>query len=277
MTEKHEPQSGKDEKDIAANQNRNTVKSGALPPSIAPKGGAKMQNPLDWKYKKKRLSDYFTAVAIGGLRLFADTFFRERHGHRAVVLETVAAVPGMVGSMHNHLLSLRRMKHDNGLVRMLMDEAENERMHLLTFVEVAKPSLLERMMISATQIAFLGFFTLAYTFNKRAAHRFIGMLEEEAVESYTHYLDAIDSGKIENIDAPQIAKDYWKLPDDAKLRDVVLMVRDDEAEHRDVNHACADKLELVIANRRAEKKRMQQTPLEKSARKTLRRAQKMAG
>jgi len=31
------------------------------------------------------------------LRLFADTFFAKRYGHRAVVLETVAAVPGMSG------------------------------------------------------------------------------------------------------------------------------------------------------------------------------------
>ncbi|MDZ7589760.1 MAG: alternative oxidase [Rubrivivax sp.] len=33
------------------------------------------------------------------LRFFADTLFARRYGHGAIVLETVAAVPGMVGAM----------------------------------------------------------------------------------------------------------------------------------------------------------------------------------
>ena len=32
-------------------------------------------------------------------RFFADTFFAKRFGHRAVVLETIAGVPGMVAGM----------------------------------------------------------------------------------------------------------------------------------------------------------------------------------
>ena len=43
------------------------------------------------------------------MRFFADTFFAHRYGHRAVVLETVAAVPGMVGGSLQHLRALRRM------------------------------------------------------------------------------------------------------------------------------------------------------------------------
>lgn len=253
-----------------------------LPPDIPPRKGADLRNDLHWRYGRKSLSDHFAAAAVKGLRFVADTFFKNRHAHRAVVLETVAAVPGMVGSMHNHLLSLRRMKHDNGLVRTLMEEAENERMHLMTFAEVAKPSLLERLMITTTQVAFLGFFSMAYMFNKRAAHRFIGLLEEEAVESYTHYLEAIDNGTVENCDAPKIAKEYWQLPEDAKLRDVVIAVRADEAEHRDVNHGCADKLETVIAERKAEKQRKKAerksglAKIEKKAYATLKAAQKLS-
>jgi hypothetical protein len=53
------------------------------------------------------------------------------------------------------------------------------------------------------------------------------------------FLEAIDSGKIENTAAPAIAIDYWKLPKDATLRDVVIAVRADEAHHRDVNHFAA--------------------------------------
>ena len=77
------------------------------------------------------------------LRFTADTFFAKRYGHRAIVLETVAAVPGMVGAMFTHLTCLRRMKDDEGWIRTLMEEAENERMHLMTFIEIAKPTLFD--------------------------------------------------------------------------------------------------------------------------------------
>ena len=60
--------------------------------------------------------------------------------------------------------------------------------------------------------------------------------------SYTHYLAEIDKGRSPNVAAPQIALRYWNLPADATLRDVVEVVRADEAHHRDVNHAFADEL-----------------------------------
>jgi ubiquinol oxidase len=68
------------------------------------------------------------------MRVFADMFFRKRYGHRAVVLETVAAVPGMVGGLLQHLKALRHIRDDQGWIRELLDEADNERMHLLTFI-----------------------------------------------------------------------------------------------------------------------------------------------
>ena len=60
--------------------------------------------------------------------------------------------------------------------------------------------------------------------------------------SYTLYLKEIDEGRSQNVPAPAIAKHYWKMADDATLRDVVLVVRDDEAHHRDVNHGFSSKL-----------------------------------
>ena len=59
-------------------------------------------------------SDRFAFGFTKLLRFCADTFFAKRYGHRAIVLETVAAVPGMVGAMFTHLTSLRRMKDDEG-------------------------------------------------------------------------------------------------------------------------------------------------------------------
>ncbi len=189
--------------------------------------------------------DFSDRIALGFtkvLRFCADTFFAKRYGHRAIVLETVAAVPGMVGATINHLKCLRRMCDDRGWIRTLMEEAENERMHLMTFIEVAKPTLFERFMILAVQwVFYLAFFAL-YLISAKTAHRVVGYFEEEAVISYTHYLAEIDEGRSPNVPAPAIARHYWKLPDDARLRDVVLVVRADEAHHRDVNHGFASEL-----------------------------------
>jgi ubiquinol oxidase len=188
------------------------------------------------------LPDRFALVVTRVLRFLADTFFAKRYGHRAIVLETVAAVPGMVGAMATHLRCLRRMVEDDGWIRTLMEEAENERMHLMTFIEVARPTGLERLLILLVQWAFyLGYFLL-YLASRRTAHRLVGYFEEEAVLSYSEYLDEIDSGRASNVAAPAIARRYWKLADDATLRDVVVVVRADEAHHRDVNHGLADEL-----------------------------------
>jgi len=187
-------------------------------------------------------SDRFALGFTKLLRFTADTFFAKRYGHRAIVLETVAAVPGMVGAMFTHLSCLRRMKDDEGWIRTLMEEAENERMHLMTFIQIAKPTLFERLVILFAQWIFLALFSLLYLVSSRTAHRVVGYFEEEAVISYTLYLKEIDEGHSPNVPAPAIAKHYWKMSADATLRDVVLLVRADEAHHRDVNHGFASKL-----------------------------------
>lgn len=189
------------------------------------------------------LSDRIAYRVVKFMRFFADVFFTGRYGHRAVVLETVAAVPGMVGGALQHLRSLRRMEQDDGWIRTLLEEAENERMHLLTFIHIAKPSWFERLIIIIAQGVFYNLFFVLYLISSRVAHRIVGYLEEEAVYSYTEYLHGVDNGTYENIPAPQIAIDYWQLPADARLRDVILVVREDEAGHRDVNHNFADILQ----------------------------------
>jgi ubiquinol oxidase len=193
-------------------------------------------------HSPKGFSDRFAYGFTKALRFCADTFFAKRYGHRAIVLETVAAVPGMVGATINHLKCLRRMCDDKGWIRTLMDEAENERMHLMTFIEVARPTVFERLVILGVQwVFYLGFFAL-YLISSKTAHRVVGYFEEEAVLSYTHYLKEIDEGRSPNVPAPEIARRYWGLPESATLRDVVLVVRADEAHHRDVNHGFASEL-----------------------------------
>lgn len=188
------------------------------------------------------LGDRFAKSLVVFLRFFADTFFRERYLARGVMLETVAAIPGQVAGSLRHLSSLRRIRHDGGFIHHLLHEAENERMHLMTWQKMIQPSLPERILVVAAQGVMWNAYFLLYLMFPKVAHRFVGYLEEEAVISYTHMLEAIDAGKLENVDAPQIAKNYWNLMPDAKLRDVVLAIRADEANHRDTNHHLCDRL-----------------------------------
>jgi len=191
-------------------------------------------------YQPINFSDRVALFFTKSMRFFADTFFQKRYGHRAVVLETVAGVPGMVSGMWTHLTSLRKMKTGYGpKIRTLLAEAENERMHLMTFIEIAKPNAFERFLVLIAQAIFWNMFFVIYVFFPRTAHRIVGYFEEEAVYSYTEYLNEIDNGTLPNIPAPKIAIDYWKLSADATLRDVVIAVREDEANHRDVNHEFA--------------------------------------
>lgn len=198
---------------------------------------------IDIRRAPKGASARFAYGLVKFMRFFADRFFRTRYGHRAVVLETVAAVPGMVGGMLQHLKALRHIRDDQGWIKELLEEAENERMHLMTFIEVAKPSMFERGLIMIAQAIFFNLYFWMYLFAPKTAHRFVAYLEEEAVVSYTSYLIEIDAGRLHNGPAPKIAIDYWQLPRDARLRDVVEKVRADEAHHRDTNHRFADALD----------------------------------
>ncbi|KAJ8448378.1 hypothetical protein Cgig2_022006 [Carnegiea gigantea] len=180
---------------------------------------------------------YWTVKA---LRWPTDIFFQRRYGCRAMMLETVAAVPGMVGGMLLHCKSLRRFEHSGGWIKALLEEAENERMHLMTFMEVVKPRWYERALVFAVQGVFFNAYFLTYLISPKLAHRIVGYLEEEAIHSYTEFLKEIDNGNIENVPAPAIAIDYWRLPPNSTLRDVVMVVRADEAHHRDVNHFASD-------------------------------------
>ena len=174
-------------------------------------------------------------------RFVADTFFAKRYGHRAVVLETVAGVPGMVAGMWLHMKSLRKMKTGYGPdIRELLAEAENERMHLMFFIEIAKPNWFERYLVLFAQLVFMLFYALLYAIDYKTAHRMIGYFEEEAVRSYTDYLAMVENGEVENVPAPELAIKYYKMKKSAKLSDLIKKVRADEKHHSEVNHRYAD-------------------------------------
>ena len=185
------------------------------------------------------------AIAMGMtkfFRFFADTFFAKRYEHRAVVLETVAGVPGMVAGMWLHFKSLRKMKTGWGPdIREMLAEAENERMHLMFFIEIAKPNVFERFLVLIAQITFMVFYFFIYILSYRLAHKMIAYFEEEAVRSYTDYLALVESGQVENVPAPQLAIDYYEMSENARLSDLIVKVRADEIHHSKVNHRYADK------------------------------------
>ena len=169
-------------------------------------------------------------------RFTADMFFRKRYGHRAIVLETVAGVPGMVAGMLTHLSSLRGLKAGNGQkIHEMLAEAENERKHLMFFMELVHPTKLERGLIVLAQFIFWHYYLVMYLLAPRTAHLMIHYFEEEAVRSYTEYLKLIEEGQIEDVPAPQIAIDYYNLLPEAKLSDMIRYVRRDEQHHADLN------------------------------------------
>ena len=195
--------------------------------------------------KPKNFSDYFALSMTKFFRFIADTFFAKRYGHRAVVLETIAGVPGMVAGMLIHLKSLRNMKTGYGpQIREMLAEAENERMHLMFFIEIAKPNAFERLLVITAQGVFMSFYLIMYIFFPRTSHRMIGYFEDEAVKSYTEYLELVESGLVMNISAPKIAIEYYGLSQDARLSDLIKAVREDEMHHSEVNHNYADNINM---------------------------------
>ncbi|KAH8917585.1 alternative oxidase [Atractiella rhizophila] len=162
---------------------------------------------------------------------------------RFLFLESIAGVPGFVAAMLRHLRSLRLMRRDGGWIHKLLEEAENERMHLMTFMKISEPGWFFRLVVLGAQGVFFNLFFLSYMLSPRIAHRFVGKLEEEAVFTYSCAIEELEAGRVPewtNLDAPNIAKDYWRLGPDAKMVDVLYVIRADEATHRFVNHTLAN-------------------------------------
>ena len=189
----------------------------------------------------EKISDVTAISMTKFFRFFADVFFRKRYGHRAVVLETIAGVPGMVAGMWLHLKSLRQMKTGYGpIIRELLAEAENERMHLMFFIEIAQPNLFERLIVLFAQAVFWVFYFVMYILFPRTAHKMVAYFEEEAVRSYTNYLEMIKNNQLPNPPAPQLAIDYYGMQKSAKLSDMIKYIRADEEHHSRVNHRMAE-------------------------------------
>lgn len=198
----------------------------------------------------KGLTDHIAYRAVRLCRFLFDTISGYSFGkitekkvvNRCLFLETIAAVPGMVGGMLRHLRSLRRMESDHGWIQTLLTEAENERMHLMTFMDIRQPGLVFRTVVILAQAVMFNLLFLLYAVWPKFVHRFVGYLEEEAVITYTSILKYLDEGELAGIRniVPDVAKVYWNLPSNATFHNMIAAIRADEAEHRVVNHTFAD-------------------------------------
>ena len=193
-----------------------------------------------YHYTPKTFGDSIAKGIVHASALTATILFKRRYGHRAIVLETIAAVPGMVGGLLQHLKSLKLIRDDRGWIRTLLDEAENERMHLLVYSEIAKPTWFERLLIIVVQAIFFVVYFILYSISPSTGHRVVGYFEEEATHSYECYLALVRDGSYENIPATALAKSYWNLSENAMLTDVIEATIKDEMLHRDVNHTFAN-------------------------------------
>jgi len=202
-------------------------------------------------HKPQAARDWLSFYTMKALRTSFDVLSGYKPGQmteslylrRFIFLETVAGVPGMIGGMIRHMRSLRKMNNDGGWIHHLLEEAENERMHLFTFIKLRNPGLMFRLAVLLTQGIFLMGFSATYLLSSRTAHRFVGYLEEEAVKTYTNCIKELDEGRLPrwiNLKASEDSLKYWGLPEGATFRDVLVAVRADEVMHREVNHHLAD-------------------------------------
>jgi len=164
---------------------------------------------------------------------------------RLIVLESVAGVPGFVAAAFRHFKSLRTLSRDHGWILTLLEEAENERMHLLTCLTMFKANKATRLLVLTAQLTMTPLLIVTYLVYPKAMHRFVGYLEETAVHTYDNVITHIETpGTNLNNDwsqlkAPPIAIGYWHLPKDALWIDALKCMMADEANHRDVNHTFA--------------------------------------
>jgi len=150
---------------------------------------------------------------------------------RFIFLESIAGVPGMVAGTLRHLHSIRRFRPDHGWIKTLLEESYNERMHLLTFLEMHQPGRLMRFMVFAAQGIFYNTMFISYLISPKVCHRFVGYLEEEAVHTYTRCLKEIDDGSVPGwvdpgFKIPQVAVQYWNMRKGRRtMRDLILYIR----------------------------------------------------
>jgi len=202
-------------------------------------------------YEPRTFGDRFALYSCKAMRKVFDliTLYNygqmteERYIRRFVCHGVVAAVPGMIGAMLRHMKSLSIMRIDGGWIHHMLEEAENQRVHLFTCMDIQKPNFILRAGFLCVQAMFIASYALLYFCSPRVAHRFVGYMKEQSIRTYSHAIKDMKEGKLKQWDtlaAPKVARRYWNMGEDAKFKDVLYYIRADEILHREINHHFAD-------------------------------------
>jgi ubiquinol oxidase len=206
----------------------------------------------DQKHKPKTVSDHIMATIMKTMYHSFNfiTGYKEVDPSpksiewRLIILESVAGVPGFVGAGFRHFHSLRTLQRDHGMIFTLLEEAENERMHLLTCLKMFEASFVTRFLVVTAQMALTPFLMVLYTVHPGSMHRFVGYLEETAVHTYANIVHHTETEGMQlhtawaALQAPEIAVSYWQLPVGERMWvDTLKRMLADESHHRDVNHS----------------------------------------
>lgn len=202
-------------------------------------------------YKPKGVADW---IAYGMLNSIIRVFdvlsgFRpgkmnERGWNRHFLfMESISGVPRVTAAFIRHWKSIFYSKHDSGAYHHLIEEEENERMHLFFWTQLGHAGSLVKSAIILYQFFFVFFYGTMYALSPKVGHRFLGYLEENIIRSYTLLLDDIDAGRLplwKDMQPPKVMLEYYELPETSRIRDLVIEIRADEALHREVHHHLAE-------------------------------------
>ncbi|KAJ3105334.1 hypothetical protein HDU97_008231 [Phlyctochytrium planicorne] len=125
--------------------------------------------------------------------LSSNSWFR-----RFIFLETLSSVPGFMGSMIRHIRSLKSLQDDKGWIPTLLDDTENHRAHLMSWMMVGKPGAIMTTCVVITQGLFYQSFFVVYAVSQQTVHRFLTFVAEDSVKTYTICLEDVENGKIQD-------------------------------------------------------------------------------
>jgi len=140
---------------------------------------------------------------------------------RLIILESIAGVPGFVAAGFRHFRSLRRLRRDHGWIATLLEEAENERMHLLICLHTFNAGFVTRLLVITAQAVMTPVLMTIYLVHPKSMHRFVGYLEETACKTYLKVIQNCETPGTKlyaswgTLPAPAIAIGYYRLPKDA--------------------------------------------------------------
>src|SRR3989338_1266912 len=125
-------------------------------------------------------------------------------------LEAIASIPPLVIGVMKHFSFILKMEKQVCFEsNELFEEAENERMHLMIWMQVCKPTKLDRVLVFLSQVNFTWFIILSYWISPNFVNKLLEFLEESSIDSYTDFMKDIEAGKYAHIPVPPIALEYY--------------------------------------------------------------------